>query len=135
MAAKPKRYQLVVQFAGDYFATHAAMVAFEDNLIARLPARTCEVDGHDSGAGTMNFFVYTAFPVAAYQVIYRGTTRAMQRRMRIAYRAANGTKFTNLWPRRDPRPFEYSYEDGFDPFAPASKRAIPKRSPRGTRAK
>lgn len=33
------------------------------------------------------------------------------------------------------RPFEYSYAKGIDPFAPASKRKIPKRSPRGTRAR
>ena len=132
-SAKPVMYQLVVQFAGDYFPTHDAMVAFEDQLIARLP-RTCEVDGHDAGAGTFNFFLYTTHPVAAYQKVYRFTTRAMQRRMRIAYRAVAGKTFTNLWPRRDPRPFAYLYRKGEDPFSPVSKRKIPKRSPRGTRA-
>jgi len=38
--------------------------------------------------------------------------------MRIAYRTMRGSKFTNLWPRRDPRPFEYAYGKGNDPFAP-----------------
>lgn len=129
-----KKFQLVVQLAGDFFQTHVAMVAFEDRLIAYLP-KTHEVDGHDSGAGTFNFFIETDFPLAAYKVIHRISTRATQRRMRIAYRPIRGKTFTNLWPRRDPRPFDYEYADGVDPFAPAAKRKIPKRSPRGTRAR
>lgn len=131
MAAK--KYQLVVQLAGDYFKTFDDMVAFEDRLIAYLP-KTHEVDGHDAGAGTFNFFIETDFRLAAFKVIKRISTRATERRMRIAYRTRRGTTFTNLWPRRDPRPFDYEYEDGEDPFAPAAKRKIPKRSPRGTRA-
>ena len=130
MAAK--KYQLVVQLAGDYFKTFDAMVAFEDRLIAYLP-KTHVVDGHDAGAGTFNFFIETDFPLAAFKVIKRISTRATERRMRIAYRKMRGATFTNLWPRRDPRPFDYEYED-HDPFAAAAKRKIPKRSPRGTRA-
>ena len=129
MAAK--KFQLVVQLAGDYFKTFDDMVAFEDRLIAYLP-KTHVVDGHDAGAGTFNFFIETDFPLAAFKVIKRISTRATERRMRIAYRKMRGATFTNLWPRRDPRPFDYEYED--DPFAPAAKRKIPKRSPRGTRA-
>lgn len=129
------RYQLVVQFAQRHFPSHTDVVAFEDQLRAILP-RTCEVDGHDVGSGTINFFVYTAHPVAAYQTIYRrATTRASQPLLRIAYRATDGEEFTNLWPRRDPRPFQYSYASGEDPFARGARRAIPKRSPRGVRAR
>lgn len=129
------RYQLVIQFAQTYFASHAALVEFEDRLIATLP-RTHSVDGHDIGSGTTNFFVDTDNPEAAYKIVlYRLATNAMRRKLRIAYRSARGSKFTNLWPRRDPRPFAYWYAEGEDPFAPASKRKIPKRSPRGTRAK
>jgi len=128
-----KKYQLVVQLAGDYFTNFDEMVAFEDRLISYLP-KTHEVEGHDSGSGTFNFFIETDFPLAAYKIIHRISTRATERRMRIAYRTMRGSKFTNLWPRRDPRPFEYSYDEGYDPFAPAAKRKIPKRSPRGTRA-
>lgn len=127
-------HQLVVQFAEATFSTHAALVAFEDRLRAYLP-KTCEVDGHDVGSGTVNFFVYTSFPEAAYKIILRISTRAVQRKMRVAYRKVRGATFTNLWPRRDPRPFAYTYAPGVDPFAPASKREIPKRSPRGVRAK
>jgi hypothetical protein len=82
------------------------------------------------------FFVYTAYPVAAYQTIFRhATTRASQLLLRIAYRANDGNEFTSLWPRRDLRPFQYRYESGKDPFARGARRAIPKRSPRGVRAR
>ena len=128
-----KKFQLVVQLAGDYFRSHAELVAFEDRLISYLP-KTHEVDGHDVGSGTTNFFINTDFPLAAYKIIHRISTRATERRMRIAHRTRRGSTFTNLWPRRDPRPFKYMYGAGEDPFAPASKRKIPKRSPRGTRA-
>ncbi|MEO8700942.1 MAG: hypothetical protein ABI867_12915 [Kofleriaceae bacterium] len=128
-----KKYQLVVQLAGDYFARRIDLVAFENRLIGCLP-KSHDVDGYDTGSGTTNFFIETDFPVAAFKAIRTTTTRATERRMRIAYRPIRGSRFTNLWPRRDPRPFEYAYAAGTDPFAPASKRAIPKRSPRGTRA-
>ena len=126
-------HQVVVQFPQRFFPSHAAMIAFEDRLIAYLP-KTHVVDGHDVGSGTINFFIETRFPLAAYKIVYRVVTNAHRRHMRIAYRALRGSTFTTVWPRRDPRPFDYFYEDGVDPFSPASKRTIPKRSPRGTRA-
>jgi hypothetical protein len=129
-----KTFQLVVQLAGDYFKSHDDLVAFEDRLRSYLP-NTCDVDGHDVGSGTVNFFIETDFPVAAFETVHRISTRASLRRMRIAYRSMRGDTFTNMWPRRDPRPFNYAYEPGEDPFAPASKRKIPKRSPRGMPAK
>lgn len=122
-------YQLVIQFPQDFFATHQDLVAFEERLSASLP-RTCAVDGHDIGAGTVNFFVLTSAPEAAHRTFrkYLGT-RALERRLRIAYRELDGQTFTNLWPRRDPRPFAYWYDPASDPFAPGAKRVIPKRSP------
>ena len=128
-----KKFQLVVQLAGDYFGSIADLQAFEARLRSYLP-KTHDVDGHDLGSGTVNFFVETDFPIAAYKIVHRISTRATERRMRIAYRTMRGKAFTNLWPRRDPRPFAYAYEPADDPFAPVSKRKIPKRSPRGTRA-
>ena len=124
-------FQLVIQFPSDFFSTHDALVAFEDRLIASMP-RTCTVDGHDLGSGTINFFVYTPYPEAAHRAFrkYLGTN-AVERRLRIAYRSTRGDTFTNLWPRRDPRPFAYSYAPADDPFARGAKRVIPKRAPRG----
>ncbi|MFT3699961.1 MAG: hypothetical protein QM831_42850 [Kofleriaceae bacterium] len=124
-------YQLVIQLPDDYFATHDELVAFEQRLIATLP-KTCDVDGYDIGSGTCNFFIFTAYPVAAYKTFRsRIATRALERRLRIAYRDVKRETFTNLWPRRDPREFKIMYGRDEKPW---SKRGIPKRSPRGTRA-
>ena len=122
-----KHCQLVIQFPDDFFETFDDRVAFEERLIASMP-RTCEVDGHDVGAGTVNFFVYTSAPEAAHRAFrkYLGT-RAVEKRLRIAYRATDGKTFTNLWPRRDPRPFAYAYDPAENPFARRAKRVIPKR--------
>jgi hypothetical protein len=121
------KYQLVFQFPEDFFESAAAMSAFEQKLAACLP-KTCEYDGFDVGSGTLNFFVYTNAPEAAHRTFrtYLGT-RAVESKLRIAYREATGETFTNLWPRRDPRPFNYAYAASENPFARGAKRVIPKR--------
>lgn len=121
------RCQLVIQFPEELFTSHDELVAFEDRLIACMP-RTCEVDGHDIGSGTVNFFVHTSAPVAAHATFrkYLGT-RKLESRLRVAYRELDGETFTNLWPRRDPRPFRLVYGQDDDPFARGAKRVIPKR--------
>ena len=123
------RYQMVIQFPETFFETFDDMIAFEDRLIACLP-KTCEVDGHDVGSGTINFFVETSAPLAAHRTFRRYLgTRKVESKLRIAYRALGSETFENLWPRRDPRPFAVSYGPGEDPFARGAKRVIPKRSP------
>lgn len=121
------RYQVVFQFPEGFFTSHDELIAFEDRLIACMP-RTCEVDGHDLGSGTVNFFVHTSAPVAAHRTFrkYLGT-RKLESRLRVAFRELDGETFTNLWPRRDPRPFQIVYGEGDDPFARGAKRVIPKR--------
>jgi len=122
-----KKFQLVIQFPEDFFGSFDAMMEFEERLIRSMP-KTCDVDGHDIGAGTINFFVYTSSPEAAHLTFrkYLGTNK-VENKLRIAYRPANGSTFTTLWPRRDPRPFDYSYDAENNPFARGAKRVIPKR--------
>jgi hypothetical protein len=128
---EPMRYQVVFQFPETFFATHKELVAFEDKLFASMP-KTCEVDGHDVGSGTTNFFVYTNSPLAAFKHFrtYLGTNK-VTKDLRVSYRDVDGDTYTNLWPFRDPRPFDISYPKGVDPFSAKSKRTIPKRSPPG----
>jgi hypothetical protein len=125
------RYLLVIQFSDRYFRDLGEIAAFEERLGAALP-QTCEVGGHDVGAGTTNFFVHTNAPLAAHRAFrkYIGT-RAVERHVRVAFRAVKGDTWMNVWPFRDARRFALMYEDGEDPFSAASKRAIPKRSKRG----
>ncbi|MDM5065599.1 hypothetical protein OB934_22870 [Aeromonas salmonicida] len=123
-----KAYQLVIQFPQDFFTSFDAMVGFEEKLIASMP-KTCDVDGHDVGSGTINFFIYTNYPGAAHRAFRRYlSTNAVERKLRIAYRSVEGDEFTNMWPRRDPRPFKYMYDEDENPFARGAKRVIPKRS-------
>lgn len=126
-----ERYLLVFQFPEPFFASHEAVAEFEGRLRASLP-RTHDVDGHDVGSGTVNFFVFTNSPVAAHTAFRKHLgTRALERKLRVSYREVDGEAFSNLWPRRDARPFEIAYAAGVDPFSAASKRTIPKRSKPG----
>ncbi|MCR9202521.1 MAG: hypothetical protein NXI04_28095 [Planctomycetaceae bacterium] len=125
------KYQVVFQFPEAFFATHDELVEFEDKLAASLP-KTCDVDGYDTGSGTTNFFVHTDAPLAALKHFrtYLGTNK-VEKSLRVSYRSVDGDDYTNIWPFRDPRPFDVHYPAGIDPFSAKSKRSIPKRSPPG----
>jgi hypothetical protein len=128
-----RAYQLVLQFPETFFAELGELHAFEERVMRSLP-RTASVDGHDVGSGTINVFVDTDYPKATFDVIYRRvTTRVIQAKLRVAYRAVASDDWVNLWPRRDPRPFDLTYAPGDDPFARGAKRVIPKRSPPRTK--
>ncbi len=125
------RYQVVFQFPETFFKSLDEVRAFEDKLIGSMP-RTCTVDGYDIGSGTVNFFVFTDSPLAAFAQFrkYLGTN-PVEKNLRVSYRETNGDQYTNLWPYRDSRPFDITYPKGIDPFSAKSKRLIPKRSPPG----
>ncbi len=125
------RYQVVFQFPEAFFATLEELLAFESKLSESMP-RSCEVDGYDTGSGTTNFFVYTDSPLSAFKHFrkYLGTNQ-VEKNLRVSYRDVDADAFTNLWPFRDPRPFDITYAEGVDPFSAKSKRTIPKRSPPG----
>ena len=125
------RYQVVFQFPQAFFSTLDEVVKFEDQLNASLP-RTCKVDGYDVGSGTTNFFVYTDSPLAAFEHFrkFLGTNK-VEKKLRVSYREVAEESYTNLWPYREPRPFDISYPEGVDPFSAKSKRCIPSRSPSG----
>ena len=125
------RYQIVLQFPETFFATHDDLVSFEEKLIGAMP-RTCDVDGYDTGSGTTNFFVHSDSPLAAFKTFrkYLGTNK-VEKNLRVSYREVDGETYTNLWPFRDPRPFDITYPEEIDPFSAKSKRSIPKRSPPG----
>ena len=125
------QYQVIFQFPESFFATIEELIAFESKMIASLP-KTCDVDGYDTGSGTTNFFVYTDSPLAAFKNFrtYLGTNK-VEKNLRVSYRDVDGDAYINLWPFRDPRPFDLTYPEGVDPFSAKSKRSIPKRGPAG----
>ena len=125
------RYLLIIQFPESFFASIDDVLSFEHQLNTAMP-KTCDVDGHDVGSGTTNFFVFTNAPLAAFKNFrkYLGTNK-VEKNLRVSYREVDGEAYTNLWPFRDSRPFAVLYPEGVDPFSAQSKRSIPKRSPPG----
>jgi hypothetical protein len=125
------RYQVIFQFPESFFESIDDLLGFEAKLSESLP-NTCDVDGYDSGSGTTNFFVYTDYPLSAFEKFRKvlGTNK-VEKNLRVSYRHVDGDAYINLWPYRDPRPFDIDYPSGIDPFSAKSKRSIPKRSPPG----
>ena len=114
-----------------FFESLDEIITFEEKLISSLP-RTCEVDGHDKGSGTVNFFVHTNTPLAAHKQFrkYLGTNK-VEKNLRVSYRKKDGDSYINLWPYRDSRSFGIAYPEGINPFSAKSKRSISKKSPPG----
>ncbi|QDV25847.1 hypothetical protein Q31a_41750 [Aureliella helgolandensis] len=110
------QHQVVFQFPGTFFAKHNDLLAFKQKLADSMP-KTCDVNGYDAGSGTINFFVYTDSPLAALKHFrtYLGTNM-VEKHLRVSYRNVDGDTYTNLWPFRDPRPFDIDYPEGIDPF-------------------
>ncbi|MGL4608087.1 MAG: hypothetical protein ACRCYY_00150 [Trueperaceae bacterium] len=104
-----KKYQLVFQFPEDFFVSLSAFNTFGKKLRIALPKHH-ELNGYDMTSGTINFFVYTDSPSAAFKNFRKhlGGPK-IQKHLRAAYREVNGQTFTNLWPENDVRDFHYFY--------------------------
>jgi hypothetical protein len=91
-------YQLVFQFRGDTLADYDAMIALEDELIAEL-RDSADVDGHDSGSGETNIFIFTSDPAATFDrarpVLDR---RQCLQSVTAAFRQVDGESYTVIWP-------------------------------------
>ena len=99
-------HQLVIQFPDSAFADFDDLVDYEDALIETL-ADDHEVDGHDIGSGEVNFFVFTAEPSTAFDLIRDARDGALLSHpaVRAAARTVDGETFEPLWPPSDNRPF------------------------------
>lgn len=92
------KYQMVLQWPPKSIGDYDALVAIENLLIENLSAET-RVDGHDSGPGEMNIFIYTRHPQKAF-----GEVRAVLgghdcwKDLRAAFRKVKEEAFTGLWP-------------------------------------
>ena len=102
-------YQVVIQFPATFFPDQASIEAFGERIAECMP-RTHEYDGFDQGSGTTNYFLYSNTPNAILTNFrkYLGTNK-VEKKVRIAYRSVDHDIWTNLWPKRDIRPFDYGY--------------------------
>ena len=103
-------YQVVIQFPSTFFPDQTSIEAFGERIAECMP-RTHEYDGYDTGSGTTNFIIYSNTPNAVLANFrkYIGTNK-VEKKVRIAYRSVDADVWTNLWPKRDIRPFEHTYK-------------------------
>ena len=89
---------LVLRFDGEGLADYDSLIELEDEIEAAL-GESSDVDGHDMGCGEMNIFVFTSDPVGAFEAAKRIVDcNDIADDLRAAYRPANGSRFTILWP-------------------------------------
>jgi hypothetical protein len=104
-----QQFQLVLQIPEDVVSTDVAF-ALEDEIIEGLSAEH-DMDGNDIGAGTINYFIITPSPTAAFQQVKSiFVSKGLLAHLRVAYRDVDKDDFVNLWPEGDQRPFNYAYK-------------------------
>jgi hypothetical protein len=92
------RFQLVLQWPSSSVNGFDEILRIEDLLIAKLTEQS-DVDGHDFGSGEANIFVHTNDPHRTLKEVrgiladYRLWPSTV-----IAFRGAQGTEHTVLWP-------------------------------------
>lgn len=91
-------YQLVLQLRGDDCLDFDAMVSLEDR-IQQIVEPIAEVDGHDSGSGEMNIFIFTGDPVTTFERAKPLlSASSLLDKVSVAYRELCSDDFTRLWP-------------------------------------
>jgi hypothetical protein len=91
------KYQLVVQFKEDDLSFDD-MTALEDSLSTELED-IGDVDGHDFGSGTINFFVLTDDPKSCFAKAKRVVAGKGRGEYKAAFRKISGEEYTILWPK------------------------------------
>lgn len=93
------QYQLVLQFEmGDSVEDFRDMAALEDLLRKNLLPNS-ELDGHDSGSGVFNIFIWTEKPRETFEIAQKVIPRyRLQKLLRAVYRELDSEEFLILWP-------------------------------------
>jgi hypothetical protein len=94
------KYQLVLQLpTTNSLNEYDTIIGIEDLLIEKLTDES-DVDGHDAGSGETNIFIYTDNPQRTFEEIIRILSgHTCWPKMRVAYRQADGDKYTALKPK------------------------------------
>ena len=98
-------FQLVLQLPGESPEDFDRLVELEEGLVDML-GNAHVVDGHDFGSGTMNIFVHTDDPAAAFDTAKRALPADVLVKLRAAYRRLDGENYIVVWPQGWPGPFE-----------------------------
>lgn len=90
----------MIQLPESAFSDFDELMDYEDALAETLGDEH-EVDGHDIGSGEINFYVFTAEPSAAFNLVREARDGALlsHPELRAASRPVDGEKFEPLWPQ------------------------------------
>ena len=90
-------YQLVIQLPGSTQKDLEVLVNLETALMD-AEDNTYEVDGHDFGSGTMNVFIHTNDPIAAFAVVQKIAKVKSHTDLKAAYRSFDEDEYKVIWP-------------------------------------
>jgi hypothetical protein len=91
-------YQLVLQLPSTTQEDFEALAELEESLANTFQGTPHELDGHDFGSGTMNIFIDTDDPVAAFAIAKTVVNPADYPLLKAACRAFEDEDYKLLWP-------------------------------------
>jgi hypothetical protein len=93
------KYQLVLQFPVLRPNEFDSFLAIEE-LLAEELVDGSEVDGHDVGPNEFNIFIFTDNPLSTFKQVQEIIAQnKFWERIRAAYREADGTAYSIIWPK------------------------------------
>jgi hypothetical protein len=98
-------FQLVLQLPTTVLDGFDDMITLEDAIIEALRIHSHTVDGHDVGSGTVNFFIHTDDPVAAFRIAIAAFAWTQRAALKAGFRRFDSNDYTTIWPADSREPF------------------------------
>ncbi len=100
------KYQLVLQLPGNTRQDFEELATLEELVMVALQDTPHEVDGHDFGSGTMNVFIDTNEPVAAFALVKDTINIVEYPMLKAAYRSFADEDYKLIWPENSDDAFD-----------------------------
>lgn len=92
------KFQVVLQLPGSSAEDFDDLVLLEESLIEGFRRTPHVIDGHDFGSGTMNIFIHTNDPRAAFAIAVKAIYPVELPKLKAAYRSFSADTYEWLWP-------------------------------------
>ena|SRR6266700_2057155 len=100
------KYQLVLQLPGATQVDFEHLASLEELLADAFDETPHQVDGHDFGSGTMNIFIDTNDPGAAFEIAKQIVTPTKHPALKVAFRSFEEDDYQLIWPENSNDQFE-----------------------------
>lgn len=100
------QYQLVLQLPGTSQDDFDLLISLEESLADALEDTPHDVDGHDFGSGTMNLFIDTNDPAAAFDLAKQTINPADYPMLKAAFRSFEEDDYQLIWPENSDEEFD-----------------------------